>query len=443
MHGMRRLALPALACALAAAAERPPNLVLIIADDMGYADAGFQGATDVRTPHLDRIAAEGVRCTQAYVAGAVCSPSRAGLMSGRWPQRFGHEYNPVESDPQVGIDRGERTLAERLAERGYDTALFGKWHLGFGQPFHPRTRGFAAFAGMWGGGHDYFLTQANQPRWSYRGLLEEDGQPASLPADGYITDWLSERAAAWIRSRDPARPFCLVITYNAPHSPLQAPPRWREAMAHIPDNTRRVYAAMLGALDEGVGRIDAALAETGAAARTLTIFHSDNGGPIDNGASNAPLRGHKGQFTEGGVRVPMLWRLPGVLPAGAVRQQPVITLDIAATMAALAGPTSGPPLDGVDVLPALAGDTPLPERSFFWRWDQRGAVRQGAWKLLIWPDQPMALYDLEHDPSEAQDLAQARPERVAALRATWNAWSAQMRPPAFAPLVVRKPKPKP
>ncbi|HRE05095.1 MAG TPA: sulfatase-like hydrolase/transferase [Opitutaceae bacterium] len=431
-------------------ASRAPNLVVIMTDDQGYEDVGFNGSPDLLTPQIDSIARHGVRFTDGYVAYSVCSPSRAAFLTGRYGQRYGYERNPryQPDNPQSGLARTETTLADALKSVGYRTGVIGKWHLGAHPDLHPLRRGFDEFYGHLGGGHRYLpeeLTlenpaEARSEAESYRTWLNRDYTP--VRTRDYLTDELSQAAADFI-DRHHAAPFFLFLAYNAPHAPLQATARHLERFSHIPNERRRTYAAMLGAVDDGVGRVLAQLRRHGLIDDTLIFFLSDNGGPTaDNASSNKPLRGTKGSPWEGGIRVPFAAQWPGHIPAGLVYTQPVISMDIFATMAALVSPTLPPgrPLDGVNLLPFLTGtQTGAPHDAIFLRMFDRGsfAVRSGTYKLVIPAAGATAeLYDLGRDVSESRNLAASLPEVVAELDRRRKAWASQLIDPVFEGLVT-------
>jgi arylsulfatase A-like enzyme len=323
----------AFACAhsLPAAERKAPNLIVIMADDQGYADAGFQGGKDIPTPGLDRLAAGGVVCTSAYVTYPTCAPSRAGFLTGRYPQRFGFERNTAwqPGNPITGLARQETTLAAALRSAGYHSGLVGKWHLGAHENFHPLNRGFDEFYGHLGGGKRYFpddlilentLDAKNEPD-SYVTWLTRGTEPVRTQT--YLTEEFTREALDFIQRRQ-ADPFFLYLAYNAPHAPLQAPESELAKFAHIPDEKRRTYAAMVSVMDRGVGQLLDLLDELKLADDTLVFFLSDNGGPLkDNGSRNGALRGGKASPYEGGFRVPFVVRWPGKLPAGARFDQPV------------------------------------------------------------------------------------------------------------------------
>ena len=440
------LALACLAAACAAPAERVapelrtdrrPNVVLVFVDDLGYGDVGFTGGTEARTPNLDRLAAEGVVFANGYATHPFCGPSRAGLLTGRYAARFGNDQNFAHApdDPEHGLPVEETTFAARLRDAGYRTGLVGKWQLGAAEPFHPRNRGFDSFYGFLAGGHDYYESGGDADGDAYLLPLEENGEAVEF--DGYLTDALTERAMAFIRARDDA-PFFLYLAYNAPHEPLQAPAALIREYAHVEDEERRAYLAMVESLDENVGRVLAALEETGARANTMVFFLSDNGGvsPLLGGrdwADNGILRDGKTSLHEGGVRVPFIASWPERWPSGLRYEPPVISLDIAATALAQAGVAPDPerPPDGVDLDPFLRGEAAGdPHEALFWRqWapdaeDYARAVRAGRWKLVYDAvSGESGLYDLSIDPGETRDRSAAEPETAARLLRLWNDWN--------------------
>ena len=428
--------LPAAWLPAAAPAAEKPSVIVILADDLGYADLGFQGAKDIPTPHLDRLAREGVRSTSGYVSHPFCSPTRAGLMTGRYQQRFGHENNPRydPKDEKLGLPLEQVTFAQVMRSAGYATGAVGKWHLGATPRLHPMKRGFDEYFGLIGGGHDYFKAGPPGETREYLIPLQRDGQP--VVEEEYLTEALSREAVAFVR-RHCQQHFFLYLAYNAPHTPLQVPERYLGRVAGIEDPTRRAYAAMITAVDDGVGQLLAALGELGLERRTLVFFLSDNGGPTSvTHSSNAPLRGQKGSVLEGGIRVPLVVRWTGHLPSGKVYPQPVICLDILPTAAAAGGaPLPGDrTLDGVNLLPYLRGEVQSPPHEFlFWRAGsgQAYAVRHGRYKLVKTGKEPAQLFDLETDIGESKDLAAAEPERAAALAQKYAEWNAGLVPPLW------------
>jgi arylsulfatase A-like enzyme len=411
----------------AGAAARRPNVLVIVADDLGYADLGVQGSTDIPTPHIDALARGGVRMTSGYVSCPVCSPTRAGLMTGRYQQRFGHEFNPgpPPNAVEVGLPATETTLAQVMKDAGYATGCVGKWHLGSVEKFLPLSRGFQEFFGFPGGAHPYTAgaKQAGNPILRGRETVEESE---------YLTDALGREAAAFI-DRHAAEPFFLYLAFNAVHNPLQAPAKYLERFPNIVDEKHRTYAAMASAMDDAVGRVMARLAAHRLDADTLVFFFSDNGGPAANTSSNRPLRGQKGTTWEGGIRVPFFVRWTGWLPAGGTYAQPVISLDVLPTAAAIAGAAvpKGVAIDGVNLLPHLAGErTQPPHEALFWRQGGKKAVRKGRWKLVIM-DGPAELFDLDADIAESKNLAADKPDVLKDLTDALAAWEAGLVAPRW------------
>ena len=409
----------------AADPSRKPNILVIVGDDMGYADVGCHGCKDIPTPHLDALAKGGVRATSGYVSGPYCSPTRAGLLTGRYQQRFGHEFNPA-GGPEAGLPVTETTLADRLKTAGYATGLVGKWHLGGAPKFHPQQRGFSEFFGFLGGAHSYL---------DGKGVLR--GNQAAGEKD-YLTDAFSREAVAFIDKHQKA-PFFLYLAFNAVHTPMEATDKYLERFPKIENKQRRTYAAMMAAMDDAIGAVMAKLRAANLEENTLIFFISDNGGPTMagttiNGSNNAPLRGSKRQTLEGGVRVPFLVQWKGKLPAGKVYEQPIIQLDIAATALAAAGVDVKPDwkLDGVNLLPYLEGtNTKPPHDALYWRFGDQMALRQGDWKLVQYDKSGRKLYHLAQDVGEAADLAEKEPERVKAMTAVWDRWNAELVKPLW------------
>lgn len=443
-----------------------PNILVILADDMGYGDLGCMGSGLVETPNLDALAESGVLCTQAYVASSVCSPSRAGLMTGRDPRRFGYESNLNQAAagyatrPELlGLPPGEHTLGDHLRPAGYATALVGKWHLGKetigdARPFHPNERGFDFFCGMLGGSHTYFLSPDKHQ-------LERNGKPLDGFSSDYATDFFTDEGLQFIRSQrdaQPDRPWFLFMSYNAPHTPMQATEEDIRRFASIVDPRRRTYAAMMFALDRGVGRLCDHLNETGQRDQTLIVFFSDNGGATNNASWNGPLSGTKGCLKEGGIRVPMIFSWPGKLPAATRHDHPISSLDLLPTFLAAAGaealPLSPPPrhqdagnvrrtikqdgpYDGVDLLPQLLGSSDPPSRTLFWRLQGQAGVLAGDSKLIRLSHRSAQMFAPAADPSESNDLATAEPERATELFSLLGDWEARL---PTAPLWYSSPR---
>ncbi len=437
MHLTRRSFLAATA---AAAQPRPvrPNVIFIVADDLGYADVGFQGAQDIPTPHLNALARSGIHCTAGSVSHPFCSPTRAGLLTGRYQQRFGHENNPLydPADEQLGLPLTETPLPQVLSAAGYRTGIVGKWHLGAAPQFHPLKRGFQEHFGFIGGGHDYFESQMELPAREYLVPIEKNGKPVPLRGK-YLTDELTREACEFVeRQRTDARPFFLYLTYNAPHTPQHVTGKYLERVQHIASEKRRKHAAMVCSVDDGVGALMAKLKERGLDANTLVVFISDNGGPTGvTEADNTPLRGVKGQVYEGGIRVPFVVRWSGRLKPGRF-DAPVSSLDLFPTACAAAGVTpkpAGGQLDGVNLLPFLDGTrNGSPHERLFWRTGGGVlyAVREGNWKLVV-REGKAELYDLAADVGEQHDVAATQPEVVARLDAARRAWDRELIAPRW------------
>ncbi len=407
-----------------------PNIILIVADDLGYGELGVQGSKDIPTPNIDAIARNGVRFTNGYASCPVCSPTRAGLMTGRYQQRFGHELNPgpgESADPSFGLALSEATIAERLKPLGYATGMFGKWHLGYSPEFQPVKRGFDEFYGFLAGAHTYLRVEGGAKNAIMRGT-----EPV---ADmDYTTDAFTREAVSFIE-RHKSEPFFVYLPYNAVHGPLEALPKYLARFGGITDKKRRTFAAMLSALDDGVGQVLGKVRELGLEQDTLVLFISDNGGPTAQTTSgNAPLRGFKGQVLEGGIRVPYMMQWKGTLPEGKVSDTPVISLDIHPTILAAAGGVlpEDKKLDGVNLIPHLAGKKgEAPHDRLFWRFGEQCAVRMGDWKMLKLADGKVELYNLADDIGEKNNLAAGNPEKLKELQVAYDQWNAQLVPPRW------------
>ena len=417
-----------------------PNVVIILADDMGYADIGVHGCRDIPTPNIDRMATRGIRFTDAYANGSFCTPTRAALMSGRYQQRHGNEDLADVTGP---LPLAVPTLPERLRAVGYATGLVGKWHLGLIDGYTPLDRGFDEFFGILGGGHHYLPRPSAAPtarRGAYTAPIQRNCTP--VEETRYLTTAFGEEAAALIERRQPKdEPFFLYLAFNAVHTPLEATADYLDRFSDIADPRRRTYAAMQAAMDDAVGLVLRALETTGASETTLVIFTNDNGGPTTrnavNGSRNSPLRGSKCETFEGGIRVPLLMQWPAVLPAGQTYEQPVMTCDITATVLAVAGGDASRG-DGVDLIPFVTGAMQRPpHEALFWRCRMRSnnfAARVGNWKFVHstegdatpGPKQTPArdmLFDLAADIGETNDLSADHPEKLAELKARYDAWS--------------------
>jgi len=410
-----------------------PNILFILADDMGWGDLSCYGRPDYRTPHLDKLATQGMRFTNAYSAAPVCTPTRVGFHTGRYPARLPvgleepiHERSAIGDRVRtVGIPRTNPTVSSLIKAAGYDTALIGKWHLGYWPDFGPLHYGFDEFFGNMSGAVDHFT---HKDMTANLDLYEGE-----VPVEriGYMTDLLTDRAVDYLK-RPHKKPFYVSLHYTAPHWPWEGPNdrAFSQSIDYSSAGFRaggslKIYAEMMQSLDSGIGRVLATLKETGLEKNTLVIFTSDNGG--ERFSYNWPFRGQKMELYEGGIRVPAIARWPGVTRAGSVSSQPVITMDWTATMIAAAGsqPDSNFPLDGEDLSPVLAGKRPLYDRKFFWRTKMQGAMLSGKWKYIR-DQKGDYLYDLSVDEREQAEFAPKHPELVSNARRAFNTWQSEM-----------------
>lgn len=412
-----------------AAVEKPaapkPNVLILYADDLGYGELGCYGFKEVPTPNIDTIAANGIRFASGYVSAPLCSPSRAGLMTGRYQQRFGHENNNMA--PERGLPLTETTLAQRMKALGYATMIVGKWHLGNDAEHLPMKRGFDEYFGVTGNPGSYFTPN---------GLIDSRVSPEVqrvTDKDFYTTDAFAARASDWIEKHKDA-PWFLYLPFNAVHSPHQATEKYLKRFAHISDPKRRDFDGMLSAMDDAVGVVLGKLRALKLEENTLVFFISDNGAPGGRDG-NGVLRGHKHTCWEGGTRLPWMMQWKGKLPAGKLYSLPVVQLDVMPTSVAAAGGTVDPAwkLDGVNLLPHLTGENKeRPHQTLCWRIDGRWAIRHGDMKLVNGEagNNPPELFDLDSDIGEKNNLASKQPEKVKELKALWDDWNTQQAPPA-------------
>ncbi len=412
-----------------AAPTRKPNVLVILSDDVGWGEYGFQGGKDIPTPNIDSIARNGVRCTQGYVSGPYCSPTRAGFLTGRYQTRFGHENNTVPV--LLGLPLTETTIADRLRAQGYATCAVGKWHLGRAPQYRPTKRGFDEFFGTLANTPYFHPTQFVDSR------VSNDVQKIA-DSDFYTTEKYADRAVDWLeKSKD--KPWFLYLPFNAQHAPLQAPRKYVDRFPNIKDETRREFAACMSAMDDAVGRVLEKVRAMGQEEQTLIVFFSDNGGPTRQTTSNnGPLHGFKATTWEGGVRIPFCFQWKGTLPAGKVYDHPIIQLDLLPTALAAAGVTADPSwkLDGVDLRPYFTGEkTGAPHETLYWRFGKQWAIRHGDWKLVVangGSGQP-ELYNLAADIGESTNLAAKNPEKLRELQSLYDRWNAEQAPP-LAPM---------
>jgi len=425
--------------------KQNPNVVLIVTDDQGYADVGFNGSKDIPTPHIDRIAKNGVVFTQGYVSYAVCAPSRAGLITGRYQDRFGYSRNPLYKpfDSTIGLPLTEQTLPEFLQQAGYNTMGIGKWHLGVHEQFRPLNRGFNQFFGFLGGGHRYFPNEydiihqdsAKNEGQSYRTKLIRNEK--TVEETDYLTEVLSREAVSFIE-KNKEQPFFLYLAYNAPHSPLQASPKYLSRFEHIKDVKRKTYAAMVSSVDDGVGAVLDKLNELRLTENTMVIFLSDNGGPeSDNASNNGVLRAGKSSLYEGGIRVPFAMQWPKQIAPNTKYNQPIISLDIFATIAANITSTAKPKneLDGVNLIPFIKGDPKkAPHEYLFWRqFDQKNyaVLHESGIKEVIIKDTSMQVYNLKLDIGEEKNIIDQNKTLLNSFELQRKKWEANAIAPLF------------
>jgi arylsulfatase A-like enzyme len=434
----------AILCALnvAQAAGNKPNILHIVADDLGWKDVGFNGCTDIKTPNIDKLAESGAKFTQFYVQ-PMCTPTRAALMTGRYPFRYGLQTAVIPSVSSYGLDTTEWLMPQCLKEAGYKTAIIGKWHLGHAdKKYWPKQRGFDYQYGAMIGELDYFTHEEHHVLDWYR-----NNKP--VREKGYTTTLIGSDAARFIEKHDASAPFYLYLTFNAPHTPYQAPKEYIDRYPNIADPTRRIYAGMVTALDDEIGKVVAALEKKGIRDNTFILFHSDNGGtknamfagvmadmskvkiPCDNG----PYRDGKGSLFEGGTRVCACANWPGRIKPQTVSGL-IHAVDIYPTLAKLAGASTAKckPLDGVNVWDTIAEGKPAPRSEFVYNIEPfRGALRQGDWKLIWRTMLPSSvdLYNLAEDPSELKNLATANPDKVAALKQRLDELAKESAKPLF------------
>ncbi len=435
-----RLPLFHFAASLAAAfpshaeARAAPNILFILADDLGYGDLGCYGCPDIKTPRLDALAADGVRFTNFYANDAVCSPTRAAFLTGRWQQRIGMDNALVYQEKGAGLPENGLTLADALRSAGYVTGLSGKWHLGYDFERRPCQQGFDHFFGLLGGNHHYFehMDRIGTPD------LWRDNE--AIEKAGYTTDLITEDALTFLEKHREER-FFLYLSHAAPHFPWQGPEDAgklvRPKTASWQQGDRATYAAMVERMDQGIGAVLDKLDEFNLRQNTLVVFSSDNGG--HTWSRNLPLRDFKSSLWEGGIRVPCLVRWPGVISAGATTSQVAITLDWTTTFRRLAGLPEDPALeDGIDLLPLLTGTASPQERTLYWRHRKSPgrqtvvegrAVRQGHWKLIEFSEGERHLFHLSDDPGETQDRIKSETQRADDLAKCLDAWEKEVSPP--------------
>ncbi len=421
-------------------AQPQPNIVLILADDAGYADFGFHGSQEFKTPHLDEFRKQGMLFKQAYVTAAVCGPSRAGLLTGKYQQRFGFEENNVPgymsesclSDNDMGLPLDQKTMGDYLKTLGYKTALIGKWHQGNADRFHPTKRGFDEFLGFRGGARSYFEFNETNPTTRPEDFLER-GFKNFGETENYLTDAFVDETISFIE-KNKSQPFFVMLSFNAVHTPMEAEEKDLKEFPEL-KGKRKQLAAMTLSMDRACGRLFKKINELGLDENTIVIFTNDNGGPSDtNHSNNSPLSGTKANHLEGGIRVPFLMKWKGVIPENSSYEFPISTLDLLPTFFAAAGGNVGElnEMDGVDLMPYILGkNKERPHQTLFWKKENRGAIREGDWKLLRFPDRPVELYNIKNDISEINNLAAEYPEKVRELYKKLFAWEKTLERPLW------------
>lgn len=428
IYKMTRRALLSLPLAIAQAQTGPrrPNVVILLADDLGWADVGFHGG-NIRTPNIDSLAREGVQLDRFYSC-PVCSPTRSALMTGRWPMRLGIGYTVVRPWADYGVPLEEHLMPQSFKAAGYQTAMAGKWHLGHQRrAYFPGSRGFDSSYGHFNGAIDYYTHDRE-------GGLDWHRDGKTLLEAGYSTELIGAEAVRRIRARDKSRPFLLYVPFNAPHAPLQAPQTSIDRYANVKDQKRRVFSAMVDAMDRQVGAILKTLDEEAIAQDTIVLFFSDNGGPVNLGANNTPLRGAKASVYEGGIRVPAVMRWPGKIKAGSKSAQVMAAWDVFPTLAAAAGikPAGKLPLDGTSYWQQIASQTRTLHENVFFAIEngaqQQHCVLHREWKLIRQGESEHTLFNVEEDPTEKKDVAAAHPALVRELSARIDEWK-KLHPP--------------
>ncbi|MDF1842797.1 MAG: sulfatase [Rubripirellula sp.] len=422
-----------------------PNIVLLFADDLGYGDLGCFGSSEIPTPRIDALASRGMKFTNAYVTAGTCSPSRAGLLTGQYQQRFGFEFNTssraITERLGRGLDPSAITIADTLRQAGYRTGMVGKWHQGSRRQYHPANRGFDFFYGFLAGAHA-FIPRSDLSKTeieigggagSASPMLREFEPEAET---GYLTDAFAREAVSFIKRQQPKQPYFLYVPFNAVHTPLQATKEYQKRFVHVQDFKRRVYYAMTSAMDDAVGRIVDAVSETGMAENTLVIFLNDNGGPLYTGVqSNGPLRMGKLFLFEGGVRVPLIIQWPSRIKGGSICDGVVSALDIMPTCCSVAGLSLPDAIktDGVDLRPWLSGQrTDSPHQSLYWRNGDNSAMRKGNWKMIEVPNH-VWLFDLDSDLGEQNNVAEQHLDRVHEMQQEFRVWESTLKDPAWPP----------
>jgi arylsulfatase A-like enzyme len=422
-------------------AQKKPNIILLFSDDAGYADFGFQGSKDLKTPNLDKLAKSGVIFKQGYVTDAVCGPSRAGLLTGKYQQRFGYEEinvvgfmskNSGLKGEDMGLPLDQVTMADYLKKQGYKTALYGKWHQGDADRYHPMKRGFDEFYGFRGGDRSYYAYK-DQLAEDHKDKRMENGFGNFEEPNGYATDIFADKAIDFIE-RNKENPFFIMLSFNAVHTPLDSKQEDLDKFPNLKGN-RKELAAMTLALDRACGNVIKKLKALGLEENTIIVFTNDNGGPSDKNASiNSPLSGTKSNHLEGGIRVPFVMSWPKHINKNLTYNYPVSTFDLLPTFFAAAGGDTKElkDIDGVNLIPYIQGENKeRPHQTLFWKKETRVAYRDGDLKLIRFPDRPAMLFDISKDIAEEHNLANKYPDIVKKMYKEIFAWELTLERPLW------------
>ncbi len=418
--------------------QEKPNIVIIYADDMGWGDVAYHGVDDILTPNIDALASSGVYFTQAYVSSSICSPSRCGLLTGVYQQRFTDGQNSRDNDPNIDLFKKQKMLPEILKTAGYYSGIIGKWHLGADESLRPNQRGWDEFYGFLNGSHSFYKAEKKFTRIREYWPIFRNNEMVDY--DGYTTEVFTNEAIDFIQGNHPKKsgnPFCLYLAYNAVHFPWEVPDKYIQRVAHIESRQRRLFAGMVLAMDDGIGQLIEELDKQGLTDNTIVFFISDNGSPqgqLGDMSSTGPFRGWKGDCLEGGIRIPYIIKWPGVIKPGSKYEQPVTNLDVLPTIASYIGLKKQRKyaFDGVDLLPYLKGEKAEdegPHESLYWKRGKDMAIRHGDWKLVLEDhnaEKDSMLFNLANDKGERNNLYEAMPQKVNELRALYKKWEQEL-----------------
>ncbi|MBS2211382.1 sulfatase-like hydrolase/transferase [Carboxylicivirga mesophila] len=427
-------------CSFLLQAQNKPNIVIIYADDMGWGDVGYHGVDDILTPNIDALAASGVYFTQAYVSSSICSPSRCGLLTGVYQQRFTNGQNSRDEDPNVELFKQQQMLPDILKQAGYYSGVIGKWHLGADEALRPNARGWDEFYGFLNGSHSFYKAEKKFTRIREYWPIFRNNEMVDY--EGYTTEVFTDEAIDFITRNHPSKtgePFCLYLAYNAVHFPWEVPDKYIQRVSHIKSRQRRLFAGMVLAMDDGVGKVIDELDKQGLSDNTIVFFISDNGSPqgqMGNMSSTGPFRGWKGDCLEGGIRVPYIIKWPGQIKPGSRYDYPVINLDVLPTIASFIKlkKISKYQFDGVDLLPYVKGEKSTEERpheTLYWRRGKDMAIRHGDWKLVVEDKNATTdtmLFNMAIDKGERRNLYNDTPMKVTELKQLFEEWEKGLAP---------------